>query len=145
MERTANEATVPRKRLIRRVAATMLFALSVFYLHLNIGMYAFLAWPVFSEGMHLDIRTLIFGFISLIIFVPVLTLIFGYGIRVCIGIRDKSSVFWWFSLVCNVLLFAPFPIFFNYDPTSFNRPFDQAAIFYGAFPLIGIIVSLICI
>jgi uncharacterized membrane protein YhaH (DUF805 family) len=146
METATIKAKAPRKGLIRRVVAVFLFVLSVLYLHLTIGAYAYLAeiMPPSEEG-HLNMGSLIFFFISLFIFLPVLALIFGYGTRAFTGFHDSSGVFWWFSLVCNFLMLCPFVFFFNYDPQTITLPADQESLFYGSFPLAGFVLSLLCL
>ena len=105
----------------------------------------FLAETINGNGLRWN--ALVFDLISLVIFIPVFTLIFEYGLRTMLGFDGYPWIFWGFSLLCTALLFLPFVLVlcFNYDPSTFQRPFDLEELFYGSFPLAGAAVSFLAL
>ena len=142
---TTRIASLDGGRIVRRFAAAILFVASLYYLRLTIELYAFLAETINGNGLRWN--ALVFDLISLVIFIPVFTLIFEYGLRTMLGFDGYPWIFWGFSLLCTGLLFLPFVLVlcFNYDPSTFQRPFDQEELFYGSFPLAGAAVSFLAL
>lgn len=135
----------PIKNMIRRVVSIILFALSVFYFHLLIGLYAFMAEPALDGGIRFSVASLVFAVVSVQIFVLVFLLITGYEKRAVLGDDDPSIAFWWYSLACNLFLLAPYLMFFDFDARAVDKSWNQHIIFYGSFPFNGLVLSAFCL